>query len=98
VVSLLAIETESLIPVAALYYSMSAPELPESCQNDNHDFGQGGRCRDCGIDRADTVAGSRRTGGAGARTNPTTDREYGQQIRKLERRSDEEEDPECRRK
>ncbi len=60
------------------------PEMPESCANDNHDFGQAGRCQECGIDRADTYPDERRTGGAGSRTHPLTDREHSRQLRKLE--------------
>lgn len=60
---------------------MEAPELP--CGGD-HNFGQGGRCSECGIDRADTYPDEKRTGGAGARTHPTTDREYREQMRKLQ--------------
>jgi len=64
-----------------------APGLPDSCANDNHDFDQVGRCRDCGIDRADTVSGSRKSGGSGSRTNPLSDEEYEEQMRKLDRMS-----------
>lgn len=56
------------------------PDLP--CEGE-HDFGQGGRCRACGIDRADTYPDEKRTGGAGARTHPLTDNEYSRQMRKL---------------
>lgn len=63
------------------------PEMDERCKNDNHDYGQAGRCQRCGIDRADTYPDERRTGGAGSLTNPTTDREYRAEMRKLGRMS-----------
>lgn len=64
-------------------------EIPDSCKRGDHDFDQGGRCEHCGIDRADTYPDERRTGGAGARAHPTTDREYREQMRKLVRRAGE---------
>lgn len=64
---------------------MEGEDLPEACTNGNHDFDQGGRCRHCNMDRADTYPDERRTGGSGARTHPTTDREYREQMRKLQR-------------
>lgn len=51
-----------------------AKDLPDSCKRGDHDF-----------DQADTHPDERRTGGAGARTQPTTDREYKEQMRKLQR-------------
>ena len=62
---------------------MEAPEIPDSCKRGDHSFGQAGRCDECGIDRADTYPTERRTGGAGARTQPTTDSEHREQMRKL---------------
>jgi hypothetical protein len=61
-------------------------EIPDSCLNGDHDFGQAGRCQDCGVDRADTYQTERRSGGAGSLTNPTTDAEYREEMRKLEER------------
>jgi hypothetical protein len=51
---------------------MSAPELP--CGG-NHTFGQGGRCTECGIDRADTYPDRRHA----------QEREYFEQVEKLSR-------------
>lgn len=65
--------------------SMEEAVIPESCKRGEHNYGQAGRCSECGIDRADTYPTERRTGGSGAHTNPTTDQEYREQIRKLER-------------
>jgi hypothetical protein len=62
---------------------MEEHDIPDSCQRGDHDFGQAGRCQECGIDRVDTYPDERRTGGAGARRQPTTDREYREQMRKL---------------
>lgn len=63
-------------------------DIPDSCLNDDHNFGQAGRCKDCGIDRVDTAnhGRSRRTGGAGSRTQPLTDEEYREQMKKLQGR------------
>jgi hypothetical protein len=55
------------------------PELP--CGGD-HEFGQGGRC-ECGMTRDDLTPTPRRSGGAGARTSPLTDREYRKAMREL---------------
>jgi len=66
---------------------MKAPDIPEACERGDHDFGQAGRCSGCGIDRADTYPDERRTGGAGSLTSPTTDREYREQMRKLQSKS-----------
>jgi len=61
------------------------PDIPDECLNDNHDFGQGGRCRDCGIDRVDTTHGweDRRSGGSGSRLHAPTNGEYERQMEKL---------------
>ena len=61
------------------------PDIPDSCLNDNHDFDQTGRCRDCNMDRAATADswGERRTGGAGSRTHALTNDEYREQLRKI---------------
>lgn len=61
-------------------------QIPDACLNDNHDFGQAGRCNDCGIDRANPYV-EKRTGGAGALTQPTTDREYREQMDKLQEKA-----------
>lgn len=58
-------------------------DVPDVCEHGNHEFEQGGRCRVCGIDRVDTLPTDRRTGGAGARTNPCTDREYRKAMREI---------------
>lgn len=60
-------------------------DTPEPC---DHDFGQAGRCKHCGVDTADLYHRERRTGGSGARTHPTTDREYKEQMRKIQRSDD----------
>lgn len=61
-------------------------EVPdECCPAGSHDFGQAGRCKQCGIDRADTYPDERRTGGAGVTTAPLTDTQYRREIRKLTR-------------
>lgn len=63
-------------------------DIPEACWNGNHDYGQAGRCKRCSALRANETPDEKRTGGAGARTHPTTDREYREAMRQLERRSD----------
>ena len=60
-------------------------DIPDSCVEGDHEYDQTGRCTECGIDRVDTYPTERRTGGAGARVQPCTDREYSRQMRKLER-------------
>jgi len=59
-------------------------DVPDVCEEGNHEFKQGGRCRVCGIDRADTIQTERRTGGAGARTQPLSDKGYRRRIMMLE--------------
>jgi hypothetical protein len=62
-------------------------DVPDSCLNDDHDFGQAGRCRDCGVLRVDTTRSweDRRSGGAGSTTHALTNGEYREQMRKLDR-------------
>lgn len=57
-------------------------DMPEACLNGDHNYGQGGRCRECGIDRADTTH-SRFSGGAGATTHPLSDEDYRREMDKL---------------
>jgi hypothetical protein len=61
------------------------PEIPDECLNDNHDFGQAGRCKRCNVDRVDTATSweDRRSGGAGSRTHALTNGEYREQMEKL---------------
>jgi len=69
---------------------MDAPDIPDECLNDNHDFGQAGRCKRCGIDRVNTAVRDweqRRSGGAGSRTHAMTNREYREQMKKLQERN-----------
>jgi len=64
---------------------METPDVPDSCLNDDHNFDQTGRCRDCGHDRAETADSweNRRSGGAGVRTQPLTNGEHRRRMEKL---------------
>jgi len=75
-----------LIYPKALDTNMETPDVPDSCLNGDHDFGQAGRCRECGVDRVNTEShDTRRTGGAGMATSPLTDEEYRDEMDRLTR-------------
>lgn len=63
------------------------PEIPDACLRGDHDYGQLGRCQECGHDRVDESRGweDRRSGGAGSLTQPLTNGEYQREMRKLGR-------------